>query len=105
MKSANYAPVYAAAMYPDLADITRKHGYALAAHGSLARDLDLVCIPWTVDAADPQVVVDAIMDKFAVRQLKEDRWSFKEHGRRVTTLTVGFGECFIDLSFMPRLYD
>lgn len=39
MKPPNYAPVYAAALYPDLAELFRSHGYALACHGSLARDL------------------------------------------------------------------
>jgi hypothetical protein len=105
MKPANYAPVYAAALYPGLAEITRKHGYALAVHGSLARDMDLICVPWTIEASEPQVVVNAITKRYAIEQLKDDPWSYKEHGRIVTVLTVGFGECFIDLSFMPRLYD
>jgi hypothetical protein len=25
----------------------------------------------------------------------------KEHGRVVWTLSIGFGDCFLDLSFMP----
>ena len=46
MKPANRAAVYAAALYPDLAEIAREHGYALAVHGSLARDFDLIAVPW-----------------------------------------------------------
>lgn len=44
MKPANNAPVYAC-MYQELAEICRAHGYALAIHGSMARDFDLIAIP------------------------------------------------------------
>jgi hypothetical protein len=103
MKSANYAPVYAAALYPEFAEIARLHGYALAAHGSLARDFDLICVPWAEAPSDPQTVVDAIEEKFAVRH--HGAFVARAHGRLVMTLTVGFGECFVDLSFMPRLWE
>ena len=103
MKAANYGPVYTAAMYPELAEISRAHGYALAVHGSLARDMDIICVPWRYDATEPQVVIEAFMARFAVRQVGQPLYELKEHGRLVTTLTVGFGECFMDVSFMPRL--
>ncbi len=99
MKPANYAPVYAG-LYPELAEIARKHGYAMAVHGSLARDADLICIPWIDDAAEPQAVVDAITSEFVVRSVGEP--STREHGRIVYTLTVSAPGCFIDLSFTPR---
>lgn len=102
MKSANYGPVYAAAMYPELAEIARKLGYAMAVHGSLARDFDLICIPWTDQAAHPQAVVDAIMAKFVVKVVGGPPTQ-KPHGRQAWSLSIGFGECAIDLSFMPRL--
>jgi hypothetical protein len=99
MKDPNYAPVYAAAMYPGLAEITRAHGWALAVHGTLARDFDLTCIPWQAQVSEPQKVVDAILAKYAIRQVHG--WTAKEHGRQATTLVIGFGDCFVDLSFMP----
>lgn len=101
MKPPNYAPVYCAAMYPDLAEITRSHGWALAVHGSLARDLDLICIPWVDKPSDPRTVIDAIRAKFAV-DLVGDGPSPKPQGREAWTLSVGFGECAMDLQFMPR---
>lgn len=98
MKPANFAPVYAC-LYPQLAEIARSHGYALATHGSMARDFDLVCIPWTDEPSDPQCVVDEMVATFAIRQLPE--METRQHGRLIYTLVVKFGECFIDLSFMP----
>lgn len=99
MKPANYAPVYAG-LYPELAEIARKHGYAMAVHGSFARDADLICIPWTDEASEPQAVVDAITSEFVVRSVGEP--STREHGRIVYTLPVAAPGCFIDLSFTPR---
>lgn len=98
MKPANFAPVYAC-LYPQLAELTRSHGYALAAHGSMARDFDLVCIPWIEYPSSPGVVVEAITSHFAIRQIGEPE--FKLHGRLVYTIALKFGECFLDLSFMP----
>ena len=98
MKSANFAPVYAC-LYPQLADICREHGYALAVHGSMARGFDLVCIPWVEQPSTPSTVVQAMIDAFALKAIGEPE--FKLHGRLVYTLAVLFGECFIDLSFMP----
>lgn len=100
MKPANYAPVYAG-LYPELAEIARSHGYAMAVHGSFARDADLICIPWVASAADPQAVVDAITSEFVIKKIDSDP-VVREHGRIVYTLLIAAPGCFIDLSFTPR---
>ena len=101
MKEPNYAPMYCA-LYPGLAKITRKHGYALSVHGTLGRDMDLVCIPWVVEAGEPDAVIDEIVSTYDLRRVGGPP-TLKEHGRVAHTLSIGFGECFIDLSFMPRV--
>ena len=93
-----FAPLYCG-MYPELATIVRKHGYALAVHGSLARDFDLICVPWTETPSSHQAVVDELVATFALRQVGEPDVTF--HGRERWTLSISFGECFVDLSFMP----
>jgi hypothetical protein len=93
----NYAPIYAAALYPDLAEIFISHGYALAVHGSLARDLDLVAIPWVKEISKPEDVLAEITKTFWIRLIGER--GIKEHGRIAYTISVGHGECAIDLSF------
>ena len=98
MKEANFAPVYAC-VYPKLTEIARSHGYAMAAHGSLARDFDLICIPWAASVSEPQQVVDEVVENFAFRQVGEPER--KEHGRIAFTISFDFGECRLDLSFMP----
>jgi len=102
MKPANFAPVYCA-IYLGLAEIARAHGYALAIHGSLARDADLICIPWIAVPAEPAEVIAAMCAEYAIQEVGQP--GAKEHGRIAHTLSIAFGECAIDLSFMPRLGD
>lgn len=98
----NYAPVYAAALYPDLAKLFVEHGYALAVHGSLRRDFDLIAVPWIAIPSSPDIVIKEVTTKFAVSLIEgpEER----HHGRTAYTISIGHGECALDLSFMPQVY-
>ncbi len=98
----SYAPVYCA-LYPELAKLAKQHGYALAVHGSLQRDFDLICVPWIESPSQPDDVVNAITQEFALNQIGTPE--VRLHGRRVYTLSVGFGECFLDLSFVSVKVD
>lgn len=98
MKPANFAAVYVC-LYPELAEIARSHGYAMAVHGSVARDFDLVCIPWAEKVDPPEAVVDSIVNKFAIRKVGDMK--AMRHGRVAQKLSIKFGECAIDLSFTP----
>lgn len=94
----SYAPLYCA-LYPELAELFRTHGYALAIHGSLQRDFDLIAIPWTKKPSTPKEVIMDITKKFAIKPPIDAVMT--SHYRTIYTLPVGWGECFIDLSFMP----
>lgn len=98
MKPANNAPMYCA-MYPSLAEICRSHGYALAVHGTMARDFDMIAIPWVDNPSEPQAVVDAITSKHAVNEVGGPP-SVMKHNRLCYTLAL-YGEFFFDFSFMP----
>lgn len=95
----NYAPVYAAALYPELAAIFVKHGFALACHGSLARDFDLIAVPWIDKPSNPDEILKEITTHFWIRLIGKPE--AKNHGRIAYTISIGHGECAIDLSFMP----
>lgn len=94
----NYAAVYAAALYPDLCPIFHRHGYALAVHGSMARDFDLIAVPWADEISDHQTVFQDILSGFAIRLI--GRGETKKHGRVAYTISIGHGECALDLSFV-----
>lgn len=120
MKEPNLAPFYGA-MYPGLADIARKYGYALTIHGTLARDFDLVAIPWNEMAVDAEILVECLFNHvnallypklLELNGLSEKQAleiyaqngrdpETKPHGRRSWSLHLGFGS-YIDLSVMPK---
>lgn len=93
----NYAPVYAAALYPDLAKLFIENGYALAVHGSVARDFDLIAFPWTYDVTPRKQMLKKLTKQFALSII--GKAGKKPYGRLAYTLSVGFGECALDLSF------
>lgn len=91
------------AIYPDILPIARSLGYAIAVHGSVSRDLDLIAVPWTEDAKPAEELVEAIRKTF-------DGWiggasvghpyGDKPHGRRAWSIMLG-GHAFVDLSIVP----
>jgi len=109
MKPPSPAAAYAI-LYPQLAEIARHHGYTLAIHGSMTRDLDLIAVPWVDDAGDPQALVAALTAEIGGYVIGNTRTAgtiphrIKPHGRRAWTIHwEASGEHYIDLSVMPRL--
>lgn len=94
----NYAPIYAAALYPKLAKLFVMNGYALAVHGSLARDFDLIAVPWAKKITSPNAMLSLITKMFDIQLL--GKGEKKNHGRVAYTISVGFGSCALDLSFL-----
>lgn len=102
-----------AVLYPALVLIARKHGYALAVHGSMARDFDLIAVPWIADAGDPFQMVEemkeAVHGVYTHHEfdhlLSNGSMTSKLHGRMAWSIHLtdkgAFGP-YIDLSVMPR---
>lgn len=101
------------ALYPMLLQIAKRHGYALAVHGSLHRDFDIVAIPWIEEASAPLVLIRAF--KKATRTVTHHEESDhlvkdcgptqKPHGRVSYSLHVtnrGMYGGYLDISVMPR---
>lgn len=96
------------ALLPEIKVVAKAFGYAMAIHGSMMRDLDLVAVPWTDDATDADALADA------VRRISEGIWAEgkpaptkKPHGRLAYTIVLpkiewSGGNGFIDLSVLPR---
>lgn len=88
--------------------VARDAGYAITVHGSLARDIDLVAIPWVethVMPADFLVTrIAATVASITGRCNAMADWTEKPHGRCAKTLMIWgerFGHVDIDLSVMP----
>ena len=84
-------------MYPKLADIFRDYGYALAVHGTVARDFDLVAIPWRERTTQPEEVMQRLLEDFGGHL---DKVTPKLHGRVCHGFIPAVGG-FLDISFMP----
>jgi len=90
-------------------DAAKAKGYALGVHGSLARDIDLIAVPWSEDAASAEDVAEAI--RAAAEKANPLGVCFagdgdtnprpKPHGRLCWSFHLGGGP-YIDLSVMPR---
>ena len=101
-----------AQLLPRIREQGKRLGYAIAVHGTMTRDLDLLAVPWVEDAAAPEELVKMIAEAvggFVVRN--EDNGEMERgtvgkptqqpHGRMSWNICWG-GRPFIDLSVMPR---
>jgi len=102
--------VFVRAALPTLVTAARRHGYALTRHGSEARDLDLVAVPWTDEASDADTLIEALCEAtkqatgwghWASRGRSGERVQ-KPHGRIAVTI-IGTADIHLDLSVMPRV--
>ncbi len=64
MKPASLAPAYCA-LYPMLCEVARSNGYALAIHGTMGRDMDLLAVAWIEEAVQPIDLISDIVDKIS----------------------------------------
>lgn len=77
------------------------HGYALAVHGSLHRDLDLIAVAWTEEADSPETLVEMLCQHEGL--IYSGHWTDKPHGRRAISLRTRGWNKPIDLSVIgPR---
>lgn len=98
-----------------LRKVAHDYGYALAVHGSTARDIDLVAVPWADIAVDPLTLAEAVRStaervhglafqlppRGRAMHQRLGSPSEKPHGRLVWSFHLGGGP-YIDLSVMPR---
>lgn len=83
----------------------RKQGYAIAAHGSWVKDLDLVAIPWQETAIDAEMCAEIIAK--AIPGVLSGSAEDKPYGRKAFVIypkqAWGFDRWYVDLSVMPRV--
>lgn len=109
----------AAILVPALREVARRHGYALAVHGSLERDIDLLAAPWRDLATDASSLMrdmyracEAIVG-YATGPggwTEKEQWGppegslpkpeRKPHGRLGWSILFGGGP-YLDVSVMP----
>lgn len=97
---------YCDLLLPALREVARQNGYAIAVHGSLERDIDLIVVPWCEMALDHSMVISSLFTVvsavFGGTGTKLHEPCEKPHGRLAYVISF-CGEHFIDLSIMPRV--
>jgi hypothetical protein len=102
-KETNPRASFYACLLPELRQIAIDHGYTLAIHGSMARDLDLIAVPWAEQVQDHEIMVDKMLQAIGgtIFGAMLPQPGDKPHGRIVYTLSI-LGDWFIDLSVIPK---
>lgn len=106
-------PCYAV-LYPALAAIAKRHGYALGVHGSMRRDFDLLAVPWTEEAGEPLPMIEemkaACEGVYSHHEfdhlIKSGNPTEKPHGRKAWSIHLtnkGMNGPYLDVSVMPRV--
>lgn len=62
--------------------LARELGWAIGVHGSLKRDIDLIGVPWTAEACDPDVLTRAIADGIGYTSQGHNLTARRPGGRR-----------------------
>lgn len=99
----NDKATFYAVLWHDFRLAAREKGWALALHGSMASDLDIMAMPWTEDARPVQEMIEAVNDCIGKtvwmdRNLQPSIG--KPHGRIVYTINI-MGDFYVDISVMP----
>lgn len=97
----DHAPLYAV-IYSELIETARACGYALAIHGSICTDVDLVAVPWVEDAESARDLVEAICAKLGAESVNLEP-NPKPHGRLAWMINAWGG--LIDIQVCPRRVD
>ena len=92
-------PVLYASLYASMVTEAREQGYALALHGSMTRDMDVIAVPWTQEASDASTLAIALRDEIG-GIFANGGPTGRPHGRTVFTIVLD-GPLFVDLGVMP----
>ena len=94
-------PSLYAMIYPMMRETAMENGYCLAVHGSLARDLDVVAIPWTHNAVTAEALAERLAEVVNVFEPMADKPTEKPHGRLAWAFQLTGVGGYVDLSIMP----
>lgn len=100
----NGRPAFYASMYEDIREIAFDLGWAVALHGSLKNDMDIMAMPWVESAVKFEALVSAICGLFEDNELAFQysvAYKSKPHGRVVATIPI-WEDFYLDISTMKR---
>jgi hypothetical protein len=96
----NGKQAFFASMYEDIRKSAIDCGWAVALHGSLASDMDIMAMPWTEEAIKFEALVGKISMLFDDNSLAENytiTYDEKPHHRVVATIPI-WADFYLDIS-------
>lgn len=97
----NGRAVFYASMWNDLRQAAMDKGWALALHGSLASDMDIMAMPWVEGAASPIEMIEVLKECFdkpdEIMVSKTDM----PNNRIVFTLSI-FADFYLDVNIIKN---
>jgi hypothetical protein len=98
---------YSAAVLEEILEplrkIARQHGYAIAVHGSLSKDIDLLAVPWVKKASSYEDLANAVCEvfnKYFEHACINGKFTEQPHGRISCAIVMASSPVFIDLSII-----
>lgn len=98
----NGRPAFYACMWDDIRNCAMNCGWAVALHGSLSSDMDIMAMPWVEDSVSFKELTEKISKLFVdndLSELYEISYDEKPHGRIVATIPI-FGDFYLNISTM-----
>jgi hypothetical protein len=101
----NPKPAFYAVLLESFRKIALDKGYALAVHGTMASDMDLLAVAWVEDACTHEELANAIWEEMS-HTIWEKKELFppesKPNNRIAYTIPI-IGDWYIDLSIIPPI--
>lgn len=98
----NGRAVFYAAMWEDLRNAALDKGWALALHGSLANDMDIMAMPWVKGASSPGEMILALKCCFDNPKSITVHESEMPNNRVVYTLSI-WADFYLDINTIKSL--
>ena len=96
----NGRAAFYAAMWDDIRQCAMDCGWAVALHGSLASDMDIIAMPWVSNACSFRELTIRIVALFTGNSMSESftiTYNEKPHGRIVATIPI-WADFYLDIS-------
>lgn len=96
----NGRPAFFASIYEDIRQCAMGWGWAVALHGSLMNDMDIMAMPWKDEAIKFEELIDKISRLFDENSLAENytiTYDEKPHNRVVGTIPI-WEDFYLDIS-------
>lgn len=93
-----------AILWEDIRNAAMDCGWAVALHGSLNSDIDIMAMKWVEDCTDAETMIntiiercfgDSVVTKYGTRWVRNE----KPHGRVCVAIPI-YGDYFLDISFI-----